>query len=566
MICTIIIWCIVAVCAASIGRFILKLLGAELAFDNGIDRTVIAVWIGLGSTAVFCEMVALFTAVTPATGVVVLVAGAMLNGRWRRCPEFPKVSVWTAGLCTVIVLGFAWHASTVTIDAYDTGLYHQQAVSWISQYGFVRGLAWLHFRLGFTSSWFALAAVFNHGVLAGRVSPLSDGFVTTVCLLHWILTIDRVISRRARLADWYLLFAYSPLIGAAWVWHYDVSLSPDLPAWVITVLTVWVALLLRSRNCAPRALCTPFLMAALGCSFKLSLLPLLPLAFIFPAFAGDTFSLRRLNVKVAAICCLPLLIMAMANVITSGCPLYPSPAGCIGTRWAVPATFAQFVMTDTRDFARKSDFGVRGSKTGIAWLRSWAYRRDKLVLLLLAVAGGVSLLVIGVGDRSRFHLWVLGTGVSGLALMFWSAPNPRFALGFFILLPATALASMLGEGKPGVPVIRVPTLSCLVVVLLVVVLANDAKTRGASLYAARLNFLLPEQIASTEGVPIHIFNRTGDRWTQLRARVQTNRNVRFLSPVSSEQCWNLPLPCTPTLIDPAFQLSPNGLAGGFEKR
>lgn len=566
MICTTTLWCIMAVCSASIGGFILKLLGAEPAFDNDIDRTVIAVWIGLGSTAVFCEMVALFTAVTPATGFVVLVAGAMLSTRWRHCPEFRKISGWTAVLCAVIVLGSAWHCSTVTVDAYDTGLYHQGAVSWISQYGYVRGLAWLNFRLGFTSSWFALAAVFNHGALTGRVSPLSDGFVTTVCLLHWILTVDRIISRRARPADWYLLFAYPPLIGAAWVWHYDVSLSPDFPAWVITILTVWAALLLRKHNGSPRALCMPFLMAALGCTFKLSLLPLLPLAFIFPALAGDTFSLLRLNVKVPAICCLPLLTMVMANVITSGCPLYPSSAGCIGTTWAVPATFAQSAVMVTRDFARWSELEGGASNTGMAWLRSWVYRRDKLVLLLLAVAGGVSLLVVGVGYRSWFHLWVLGTGVSGLALMFWSAPNPRFAMGFLVLLPATALACMFGERQAGVPFIRVPMLSCLVVVLLVVVLANDAKKRDAGNYAARLNFLLPEQIASTEGAPIHVFRRADDRWTELRATDQTNGNVRFLTPVSSDQCWNLSLLCTPGLMDPDFQMSPSGLAGGFAKR
>ena len=62
------------------------------------------------------------------------------------------------------------------------------------------------------------------------------------------------------------------------------------------------------------------------------------------------------------------------------------------------------------------------------------------------------------------------------------------------------------------------------------------------------------------------FRRADDRWTELRATDQTNGNVRFLTPVSSDQCWNLSLLCTPGLMDPDFQMSPSGLAGGFAKR
>ena len=66
------------------------------------------------------------------------------------------------------ILAFCSLALTVTIlckasdtDFYDTALYHQQYVNWLTQYGFVKGLALIYFRFAWPSSVFALAAPFN---------------------------------------------------------------------------------------------------------------------------------------------------------------------------------------------------------------------------------------------------------------------------------------------------------------------------------------------------------------------------------------------------------------------
>src|ERR1019366_3156353 len=83
----------------------------------------------------------------------------------------------TRGKWLLAPLPLALFVSTRDVSFYDTALYHQQAVKWLSTFGLVPGLALLHFRLGFTSSWFAFAAPMNSGMLAGRASSILGGLV-----------------------------------------------------------------------------------------------------------------------------------------------------------------------------------------------------------------------------------------------------------------------------------------------------------------------------------------------------------------------------------------------------
>src|SRR5688500_16524798 len=65
--------------------------------------------------------------------------------------------------------GWAWLVGTAAVAylaagpplVYDTGFYHAQAVRWINEYPAVPGLANLHGRLAFNSSWFVWGALWD---------------------------------------------------------------------------------------------------------------------------------------------------------------------------------------------------------------------------------------------------------------------------------------------------------------------------------------------------------------------------------------------------------------------
>ncbi|HEY1203903.1 MAG: hypothetical protein ABSH46_11920 [Bryobacteraceae bacterium] len=555
-------WCVLGAGAIALGLAQLAALRADRALADPLDRIAIAAWLGLGAAASLSLAVGLFAPVAPWTVVAPGLAALASASVRRKLATACRLSRFQAACCPAVLVALAFHAAAAGVDAYDTALYHQQAVSWLSHFGVVKGLAWLHFRLGWSSSWFALGAALNHGFLEGRVSPILGGFVTALGVLHWLLTLDRIALRKARPADWYLLFTYPILLAAAWSWHYDISLGPDLPAWILCALAVWVVLLLPPVEAGFGALSLPFLLASLACSFKFSMLPLLPLTLPLPfLLARNGAPARWVRIAALAACSLPVLAAMAANVKTSGCPLYPSVAGRVQTRWAVPASFAQRVSEETTEFARWHGAEERHGRSRAGWLVSWVRRKDKAGLLGLALAGALLLIRRWIAGRSRFLLWVLATGSAELAFLFWGAPNPRFGLSFFLLFPATAFALAAGRRQPGVLKLRPAVLSLVAVSICAGVL-------GAGVRTMNNRWLLPQAMPSWEGLSVHVFNRASDRWAQLRVSSAVNGDLRFLMPVGSDQCWDLPLPCTPEIVDRRFQLRDRGagLRAGFAGR
>lgn len=561
-------WCLLGACAIALGLGILGTLRADRALPDPLDRVAIAAWLGLGTAASLSLAVGLFAPVGPWVAPALLAASAAAAAAlgWRKLGAACRLSRFQTGCSAAVLVALACHAATVGVDAYDTALYHQQAVSWLSHFGVVKGLAWLHFRLGSSSSWFALGAALNHGILAGRVSPILGGLAIALGALHWLLTLDRAALRRARPSDWYLLFTYPILLAAAWSWHYDISLGPDLPAWILCALSVWVVLVLRPAGAGFGALSIPFLMASLASSFKFSMLPLLPLTLPLPLLAAKGRAPSRwARLVTLAACSVPVLITMAANTKTAGCPLYPSAVGRIPTEWTVPASFARLVSHETTEFAHWH--GVEKRQT--AWPLSWVRRKDQAALLVLALAGALLLIRRAMAERSRFVLWVLATGTAGLAFLFWGAPNPRFGLSFFLLFPATALALAAGHRQFGLVRLRPAILFLVVASICAGVLSSDLRTRQSHPPDAFANrWLLPQPMPRENGAAVHVFNRAANHWAELRASTAVNGDLQFLMPVGSDQCWDLPLPCTPQIIDRGFRLRDRaaGLSGGFAAR
>jgi hypothetical protein len=72
------------------------------------------------------------------------------------------------------------------------------AVKWYGSFGIVPGLALLETRLGWISSWFALDASLNHGLLAERMYSLPGLLVLTLSYLASPGVPRRAASSRGR--------------------------------------------------------------------------------------------------------------------------------------------------------------------------------------------------------------------------------------------------------------------------------------------------------------------------------------------------------------------------------
>jgi hypothetical protein len=555
------IWIVALATSASVGFLALGFLHAESIFPHPEDYFAAAVWIGLGLVASLALFAATFTAVTPWLALPCALLVPFARHAWYRMSAGLRRTklLLAAGLC-VMIAGFSLHAAAVQVDAYDTGLYHQQAVAWLATYGVVPGTAWLQPRLGWNSAWFALAGLFDHGPLQGRVSPILGGFVILLSLWHWLIKLQRVLSGQESPTDWLLLLVYPPFLLAAWAWHYDVSLGPDTATWILVVLTIWTAGMLLARPPqSPRAFCLPLLIGSVGCGFKFSLLPLIPsgVAFLLLATRG------RRPWMAALLCLVPALVPVGVNTVATGCPLYPSPILCVPTPGAVTRSYAARIQSDTRDFNRWGGGRPKGAGN-LDWLRSWTKQPEKLSLSLLAVIGTIALLVLWRKRHGWFIPWILVSGWLGVLFVFWGAPNPRFLLGYYLLLPAVAF--MLSGIRFSFPRLAAWVPATLAVALTAGLLWHDAFRRAAPIAETLSSPLAPPAaIAGRTGDGIHVFNRYGDRRTTLETTTIRGTDFVFSVPVSSDQCWNVELPCTSALIDKTTRLRDpgKGLAGGF---
>src|SRR6266566_2092593 len=139
-----------------------------------------------------------------------------------------------AALLLAFLTCLALFVSTREVNFFDTALYHQQAVKWLSDYGLVTGLAMIHVRYGSPSSWFAGAAALNHGFLAGREVPIVGGICFALLAVTSLISLWRItqgrLSVNLRTLAWVIFSGM--LLTVSVLWNVEASLSPDLDVWI----------------------------------------------------------------------------------------------------------------------------------------------------------------------------------------------------------------------------------------------------------------------------------------------------------------------------------------------
>ena len=540
------------------------------------DRFILSVWLGVVILAVALLAVSLVLPLSALVGVVVtfcLLAIALLVGH----PGGSALSVKGA-------LGFFGVASGVAVftarevPLYDTGLYHFQSIRWLSQFGAVPGLASFHYRLGFTSSWFALAAPFNAGIFEARVGAFLGGFALLLATVQFLISGVRIFLNQERFEDWFVITFFFLCLSIL-IWEeITISSSTDLPIIILTGVVSWAMLLagqVKPNGATLNAKLIPLVLGAGAVSIKLSALPLLFVSGWF--YVSGSRASRRLAVGslISGVLLLPMLI---SSTITSGCPLFPSTKVCFALPWSVAET-AQVVKAG-RNWNVQPKVSLAETNF-LTYLWRWLRLRGEITFLLIA-----SLLsTFGLVKLSRRY-WVpgqsaiLGLGILGSLFTIYLAPYLRFGLGYFCLLPALVCAvccqnksplkllllvvyagivTIVGWHKTGLAILIILPVFALVIwlykrlapkiflVFLLLLMARVfLKTYLSS--PAQLHLLLPPKMQTPN---------------QLLTK-QVN-NVKYFTPAQSDRCWAAQLPCVPNYLDPKVRLrnSEQGLGAGF---
>lgn len=143
-----------------IGVAILNQVKAD-GLDRIGDNFIIAVWLGVVILAVSLLAISIVLPLSPLVGVGVTFTMAAVALRLQRTRTEIRTLVSSLsaksifGFITLEVIVAAFAAQDITF--FDTGLYHFQVIRWLSRFGVVPGLALIHSRFGFTSSWVSIS-------------------------------------------------------------------------------------------------------------------------------------------------------------------------------------------------------------------------------------------------------------------------------------------------------------------------------------------------------------------------------------------------------------------------
>ena len=580
-----------AVCGLVIGTSVLGRLDAGQVINRSGDRAMVATWLGLLVLVNLLLALSLFAPLSPlvtATAVLLLLGAVLTRQKTRAEIARACRQVSAANLVGVlaVLLGAAAYCSQVIVW-YDSGLYHVQVVKWLSEYGLVPGLALIHSRFGFISSWFTLPASFNHGPLAGRMMALPGALCLSLVVVHALLAWAWIVGGRSRAQDWFIGTASLLAVLVVLVQGMPNAPTPDFPVIALVVVVAWLMLVIAGGQGQGRCLTgegtvrlVPLLLAVGAVSIKLSALPLLVVAGCFSLFGGPPTLRKSLMVGGAA--GLGLLPTAAAGIVVAGCAFYPATLLCFDMPWSLGAATAAREASLISDFARWGMLAPEGSSP-FGWLASWWRSEWSAASLLLLSALAGLMLVVSRNRSSTAERWVLVLGITGVIYMLAAAPTWRFGLGYLVLLPAL-LVAYVAEAQPArlrttkhvdnIAVLGV--LSALFIVLHVHAVPRPSYRLLDEVVATgviesgdhpHFNALLPPRIWNIRYDVDRVTGRTiaGPNEIVLDA-VGDFVYFRTVDSEKSDLCWDAPLPCAwQRLENVRLRRQEAGIVAGFER-
>jgi hypothetical protein len=604
-------WVVLGAVAVPTGAAIVRWSGAERVFDRPGDRVILFAWLGLLVLGSGLLAASHLIALSPAAGAVIGCGAAAAALSWR--PVREEIALLRAPLDGRLILALLALAAGVALFTaqpvvwFDTGLYHASAIRWLSEFGAVEGVALVHDRLGFGSSWFALAAPLNPEGLREHGAAVMGGLGLFLLCLHALTCVWRALRGAARRADWVLIAGSALLIpGLAVFQKAHVTPSPDLPVNVLGLLVGWAIFTVADAprggrspapGPSPGPASLPLILALGTMSVKPQAAPLVAVAALFYVLSGEPRSRRMLwAAGLGIVLITPWLAY---EFVATGCPAYPLPI-CTDATWSVGPDAARNLAETVQTFSR---WGVEPAPgTGLGWVGPWL--TDDLspslgglaVACVLALGGGLLVAstlrasthrrtaswvgivgalglflvlvrteeilmvtlacvsLIPLAERRYGTGWLLAIGLTGIGFTLYAAPDPRFAFGYMAVLFAR-LAVFQGPAiwtrlRPHLAAPARPAKVSLATLLL------------AAAVAGALGPFVRPTTPSSEGPGVLVPAETADSVT-----LRPANGIQYRVPeLPRGLCWAAELPCTP-----AYELNPyvglrdpdRGPGGGF---
>jgi hypothetical protein len=542
-------WLALGACFVGIGVLCERLVGSRPETADGWLR---AFFVGFAATIVGLQASHLVLPVGPSTlaaFAAVGIAGLLMNA-----PAIARAiarAVTRAPVPLLLTIAATLAVAKICLGGPrngDSGFYHVPTVLWFLSYPIVPGLANLFAALAYNQSYFLYMALLEIGPIVHKGSHVANGLLVLPLIARATLALQRMLSRRARIADidlfWMLL---APCVVARVADHNITSPTPDIAVFALgMVIAAELVRFVAAHSGRRSDLPIMALVAGTAITVKLSLFGI---AVAAPVLALLVWWLRArptvgsalgtpLAMGVAA--ALPLGLWMVRGIVMSGYPLYPSTIGGVSADWAAPEASVVAEANLIRYWNGVPDWqaaALRDPRWFARWLVTlgWLEREPLLPLGLAVLLGIVALFTFRRRRGSGVGAVVLLPTIFGLLFNFAAAPRARYAFAsFWILVAQCGVLIFHAVGRTTRAV-----LTLVVFTLCALPLYDEWPVLPPLHYfeEAQRPAVEPKTLASglVVGVP-------------------SNRTLC---------CWEAPLPCTPYPNEQLKLRDPNDLGKGF---
>lgn len=557
-----------------LGRVMAHLM--RFALPQGLDSFG-HIWVGLAASVFVLALVHYWLPITPAVGSL-LYGGGLLAGlfAWWQDRGVGAKAAAAPGrtqplyflIQSLILAAIAlWLASRALMPpvSSDAGLYYITTIRWANEYPIVPGLSNLHGRFGFNQSLFLWMASLNLGPWAGHGFALANPFLLWLVFVEGLLRVARGWGKATTTDSftpystiaWTIQLLLLPPLVYIMVTRSLSSAQPDLASELLQLAIFgWYArFLVEGRS--PAHLVGQFWvivsLAALAVTVKLSnvffvaVLGALLLFYLLPRVARQWGQVLRALVWAAVL----VAVWYGRGFILSGCPIYPTTVLCLDLPWAVPLEQAHVEAAWIYSWARQPWVHYEEVLGNWAWLEPWFIRtlNDEQVNVVVPAILAVIGLVVGVGtwlrqpraamrEVWRWWAYLLSPLMVGLIAWFLTAPSPRFAQGFFWLLPIVVWSPLLG------------------------ILSSRRALHVWGLFALLNGPLIVVLLLNGSPWPARPAEGFGAMPTVALVEKTTDSGLIVYVPAEGYHCWDSLLPCTP-YFNPGLHLLGDGLDSGF---
>jgi hypothetical protein len=578
MLATFFLWILLAMICGLIGNIILSII---LKSDDRLhisDLFLYSQWLGILTLSSFMYCVSFVSAIHIyhflALGVFTLLLSFSIPNAKQNLVLLSHAiqRSWKKIIYISPLFLFAALYSSQIIFWGDTGGYHWSLIKWASEVGTVPGIGLLFDRFGLGSAWFSTHAIFNHGILMGRVGAIVNGYILALVLCNLIFSFlpNKNNAINFNLADRFVFIGYLIVLPLVFRWGMLVSASPDIP--VIMAIILAGHIYLNTRISSLSASLLVLTISVFAFNIKFSAIPLLFIAAsIF--LINNKFKFDWNVIFLIGFGTLPILI---GNLLITGYPLFPSTFLQFNLPWQVDLKTAQYIRKVVFDSAFYGPaiwpYPELHPISFYEAILQWATSRYEIPTVILLLSNCVLFPILIVKARSNHRLLLLlAVAVFGIFFFLLNAPTLRFGVQWMLIIPAVFGAYFFPEKLiKKIPLnasIYISTiLGCVLIGLIIFPLSHAhqmlltaIKSNEIKIDAnPRFNFILPPPIIS-----IDIGDIVNGRATSVKTNESKVANDLTFPYYRSSICWDAPLPCGTPEKNTKLKNPELGVSGGF---